>query len=152
MLDSKHRGSTLILVLFTLILLLVLGLALMTRARLGYQMGASSAQLAQARRLAFCGLEDFRAKATRDVAFPASIGDDTLPMTYTESVVDGAGRSLGSYRIIALLDKGVDPHRIYQVEATGLVGDAQVVIVGYLENRPGMRWLGFHQQQSNWFP
>lgn len=145
---GKPRGSTLIVVLFILMLLLVMGLGLITRARLGYQTGASGAALAAARELAFAGLEDFRAKAARDAGFPIVIGDNSEPVTYSEEIRDRSGQLRGTYRLVVMADKADAPHFVYQLESTGLVGAAQYVVTGYLENRPGMRWLGFEQGQS----
>lgn len=107
--------------------------------------------MAQARHLAFCGLEDFRSKSALDLQFPPTIGDNSHPFSYSENVVDSAGRKVGSFKVQCWLEKAGSPDYVYQLSSTGLVDGVNVTVVGYLENRPGMRWLGFEVRRPDWF-
>lgn len=129
----------------------MLGLGLISKARLGYDAGAAVVDMAQARHLAFCGLEDFRTKTGLDVNFPPVIGDNSHPFSYSEVVVDASGRKIGSYQVQCLLEKAGAPHFIYQLNSTGMVNGVNVTVIGYLENQPGLRWLGFEVDRPDWF-
>jgi hypothetical protein len=144
-------GASLILVLLLLSMLFVLGLGLVSRAYLGYSTGNSEADFAMAQQLAMAGLEDFRTKASLDGEFPPRIGDKDNPIIYGEELQDSAGRALGRFQVQVLSDKSEAPHFVYQVKSTGFTNRTSIVITGYMENRPGMRWLGFEQEDPDWF-
>lgn len=132
-------------------MLFILGLGLSTRAFLGYSTSVSEADYTQARFLAMAGLEDFRTKASLDLRFPPRLADGDVPITYGEELRDKMGRKLGRFQVTIVSDKSVEPHYIYQVKSIGTTSKAQVLITGYLEAKPGMRWLGFEQEESDWY-
>lgn len=147
----QPRGASLILVLLLLSMLFVLGLGLATRAYLGVATGASEADYAQAQELATAGLEDFRAKTSLDLEFPTRIADGTSPISYGEQLADKSGRLIGRYQVQVILDKSASPHFVYQVKSTGYSNKAKCTLVAYMENEPGMRWLGIKKQELDWF-
>lgn len=132
-------------------MLFILGLGLSTRAFLGFSTSVSEADYMQARHIALSGLEDFRTKASLDMNFPPKLGDGDVPVTYGEDILDRGGRLVGHFQVTIVVEKSVEPHFVYQVKSVGTTPRAQVVITGYLENQPGMRWLGFEQEDSDWY-
>ena len=139
---SKYRGAALITVLLVFSLLLVVGLSLLTRARYSGVLSAQQTELAQARNLAFSGLEDFRQKCGHDPDFPPRPEEGEEFLGYSESL-PGAGMMSGGYTVSYSL-RWVDSHRILAVTSTGLVNSSQFVVTAYLDLSPGLRWLGMH--------
>lgn len=109
------------LVLLTLIL--VLGLAFLARRSAEYQVANLQITRAQARAMAFAGLEDARAKLDRDYFFPPQLEIKQKAFQYAELVYDLDDTTvLGSYEVIVDQTYNQDPYHVITVKATGMSG------------------------------
>ena len=119
----KRRASTLLAALALLSLILVLGLAFLTRRSAEYQVANLQVTRAQARALAFAGLEDARAKLDRDFSFPPAMEINHQAFQYAELVYDLDDTTLlGSYEVIVDQTYNDDPYRVITLESTGMAG------------------------------
>ncbi len=119
---SSIKGALLPIVLLVSALLLVVGLAYLgTRARL-YQSATQSVAAAQARGLALAGLEDARAKLSKDLTFPpaGALGQEIF--TYSEDVTDSTGELLGTYTVTVDMTHRAPPYQVVGVTSVGRVG------------------------------
>jgi hypothetical protein len=130
--------------------LLVLGLSLLTQARLNKSLGARQAELASARNFALSGLEDFRQKRARDFKFPPDLGEEQ-PAGYSESISTSSGQLLGRYQVEYSLRR-LESHGVIMVKSTGMVGQSQVALTAYLEDSDGLQWLGITAESPDFYP
>ena len=119
----KRRGSSIVAALLLGLLLLVLGLALMTR-QIAFYRSATQAELrTRTRALALAGLEDFRLKLERDSNFPPQPDPSQTQFSYTEVLRDG-GNVVGTYTVRIDSTLAGNPWLLLQVHSTGRVGSA----------------------------
>ncbi|MBX3167536.1 MAG: hypothetical protein KF760_08985 [Candidatus Eremiobacteraeota bacterium] len=119
----RHRASTLLASLALVALVLVLGLAFLTRRSADYQIASLQLHRAQARALSLAGLEDARAKLDHDLNFPPPLELTQKTFHYAELVydLDEVG-ILGSYEVTVDQTYNTDPYRIITVESNGMSG------------------------------
>ena len=117
-----RRGITLVTSLLFLALLMVMGLAFLSK-RVGQYRGALAVRsAAQARAIALAGLEDARVKLDKDFAFPPPAGIDQLSFTYTESMRDIAGAEVGSYTVTVDRSLSKWPYALVRLTSVGTLG------------------------------
>jgi hypothetical protein len=93
------RGSTIVLALLLGTLAVAIALGMLSR-RIGQRYLASSApHQAQARALAWAGLEDARCKLMKSRDFPPLSGLNSRLFGYSERVRDASGKPVGSYLV-----------------------------------------------------
>ena len=149
--SPKSRGAALITVLLLFALLLVLGLSLLTRARLNKSLGARLADLSSARNLALTGLEDFRQKMARDLKFPPAFEDGEVPSGYSEALFAEDGRLLGQYQVeYSLLRR--ESHGVIIVTSRGLVNSSRTTLTAYLQDADGLPWLAVTGETPDLYP
>ncbi len=95
--------------------------------------------------MALSGLEDFRSKVAHDFAFPLSLEEQTgVPLSYSESFNSPDGHLSGRFVVEYSLER-LNSHGIISVSSTGLVGQSQATLTGFLQNGPGLPWLALEQ-------
>jgi len=140
----KPRGASLITVLLLFSLLLVLGLALLTKMHMSDSLAQQETKLAEVRNLALSGLADFRLKIGSDSRFPPSFEENEKPLSYEETLRTSDGRSLGRFEVLYSL-KYRTTHKVIVVVSTGMKGDSRTTLTGYLHDVEGFPWLGLRR-------
>lgn len=163
----SERGSLLVAGLLLFSLLLVLGLGLMSSQTARVKAARSQTEAAQAKALAMAGWEDVRVKLGKDILFPQSAETQTY-FSYSENVYDSETppNYVGSYTVIVDLrwhsisrnrivgfpnpaaadyQSAVFEHQsIYPITCIGKVGSARV---GQVTSE---RTLYFELDMVNW--
>lgn len=112
-----------IMALLLIVILVVLGFGFLG-SRVGqYQSTGKAVNAAQARAVAYAGIEDVRSKMNLDIAFPPSVGIGQSSFTYSEDLTDTSGSRVGTYRITLDSSKAqTAPYFILSITSTGFVG------------------------------
>ena len=117
------RGSTLVVALLMISVLLVSGLGFLNQRRSQYEMAQKAGLQSAARALAEAGIEDFKAKLQRHVAFPPVAGEEQKAFEYIEPLENSAGEVIGTYEVSVDYRYITSPFRVYLVRSTGRLGD-----------------------------
>lgn len=119
---SRRRGITLVTSLLFLSLLMVMGLAFLSK-RVGQYRGALAIRsAAQARAIAMAGLEDARVKLDKDFAFPPQGSTEQLSFNYSEPMRDIAGTEVGSYTVTVDRSLSKWPYAVVRLTSIGTLG------------------------------
>ena len=116
------RGSALVAVLMVLAVLFVLGLAMLTKQVQAYQGSHLVLEGAQAQAVAEAGLEDARLKLEKDLDFPPRSTPDQTSFTYSEDLLDGSGRLVGTYEVTVDRLYAGPPTWLIRITVTGTCG------------------------------
>lgn len=123
----RRRAFVLLMSLLLVVLLLVVGLAFLGQKALQYRSAGQAQLAAQAKALAEAGLEDFRIKLQRDLAFPPHTLDQSVS-AYSEQVMVG-GRAIGSYTVTVNATYQAQPYAVLVVTSLGEVGGSALQAV-----------------------
>lgn len=117
------RGSILVVALLIVTTLLIFGIGYLTSQSNRYQAAAFERAWFQAYQLAWAGLDDARAKLSKDRFFPPPAAIDQPTFTYQEEVValDGVTR-LGAYEVTVDLTWAKAPYSIVRMVSVGYAG------------------------------
>ena len=121
--NPKKRGFLLVACLLISGILLVLGLGFLTSKANDLKAAKQVALTAQARSLAWAGLERTRTKLEKDAHFPPPGSDKQLLYSYSEEILDPAGQPAGSYTVVLDQKYMRGPYRRLQIRCTGRVGE-----------------------------
>jgi hypothetical protein len=122
---KKERGFLLVAVLLITVILLIGGMALLTKQSTLYGEGGQVMETAQARSLAWTGLNDAMAKLEKDILFPPERADDQLEFSWSETVTDFTNsEDVGDYSVQLDLRYTEPPYSTIQITSTGRVGGA----------------------------
>lgn len=125
----KRRGSSLVLSLLLIGLLMMMGLAFLGQHGAGRQSSTRFAQSLQAKQLARAGLEEVRARLATDLNYPPQPQAWSLPYTSTEDVLDNDGITLLGYHTVTVdASLMAAPYGVLRVTSVGTVGDHQVAL------------------------
>lgn len=119
----NRRGSTIVLALLTLTVLLILGLGILGSRSAHLESSVARLRATQARQLALSGLEDVRAKLSHDYFYPPQVTEDQKVFVYSEPVLAADGTMFGLYEIRLDPSLAQDPYFLLQVRSTGFVYD-----------------------------
>jgi hypothetical protein len=119
-----RKGFTLMLVLLLTAILLVLGMGLLSERTSQYRAALQASQGAVAEALAEAGLEDARVKLEKDADFPPRGAEDQVLYSYSETVANLSGQSVGTYVIVIDQRWRRPPWQIVRVTSIGTVGTA----------------------------
>lgn len=163
-LHFKRQGSLLVAALLLFSLLLVLGLGLMSSQTARVKAARAQSEAAQAKALALSGWEDVKVKLAKDILFPQSAESQTY-LSYSENVYNSANEYVGSYMVIVDLrwhsvtrDTSVspdptdpnyesriyEPQSIYPITCIGKVAESRIAQV------TSERVLYFELDMRNW--
>ena len=136
---KKSSGFLLVTVLFMTTLLLIAGMALLGKQAIDYPESRQASERAQARALAWAGLEDVMAKLEKDISFPPPGAVDQREFSWTETVSDLDGTAAGDYTVRLDMRKA-EAHQLIVVESTGWIGSssnptAQVTLLAEIDLR-----------------
>ncbi len=120
---TTSRAFLLIVVVLLSLVLLILGLGFLGKRSAQYAGSRYGVETAQARGLALAGLEDARARLSKDLRFPPPGAVDQMSFTYTEILYDlDATTAVGSCTVTVLSTHAPAPYRVLQVISIGSVG------------------------------
>lgn len=118
----RPKASSLVVVLIVLGILFAVG-GWFLATRLSHRQAAQEQYLAmRAESLARSGLEDARAKLSRDQSFPPSRAHEQKDFSYTEQLTDSRGQLYGEYRVQIDFSRAEYPTYVIRVNSRGLVG------------------------------
>ena len=120
----RRRGFLLVLSLFLCLLVVIIGLAYLAVKQGEYAAGQAVVAHAQAKNIARAGMEDLKAKLSKDEFFPTGVGDEQLVFSYSEEITAISDPSLsGSYRIT--VDRTHKADDILVLVSVGTVGPVE---------------------------
>ena len=118
-----RRAFLLLSSLFLTLILVLLSLAFLESQALRYRGSTEGIARAQARALATAGIEDARAKLSRDLRFPPTFSLESQPVfSYSEDVLDLDGEPVGSYEVLVDHTCARPPVEIVLLRSVGAVG------------------------------
>lgn len=120
---SRRRGFLLVMALLLTALLLILGLALMSKRVLQYRGAVEATRAARAGAVAMAGMEEARAKLRNDLFFPVQGAEDQLVFAYAEDFVDVDGQVVGSYVVECDMTWIEPPFSLVRITSTGHIED-----------------------------
>jgi len=124
-----RRAFTLIAVLLILVILMTLGLGLMSKRAAQYSSAPIAQNAAQALAIAQAGIEDARAKLSKDLDFPPAAAVQQTTFSYVENLYDVDGvTSVGSYQITVDTSLKKPSTSIIQVQSIGVLGPSDAPI------------------------
>lgn len=120
----RRKGFLLVFALMLTILITVIGFGMLSAFKGNYAASRAALESIQARNLARSGMEDIRAKLSRNPFFPSGVGDEQRVFSFSEVVTDFDGKEIGSYRVS--VDRTYrDTHHVILVESTGIAGQTE---------------------------
>ena len=117
-----ERGSALIAVLLTMTVMMILGMAFLSRKSAQYETAVRATGADQARALAQAGLVDIGSKFAKDRTFPPARPEGNTIYSYSEDLSDTDGKVYGGYTLTCDSKLAAPPHSICQVTSEGFLG------------------------------
>ena len=121
-LNSNKRVFLLVACLLISSILLVLGLGFLTTKANDLKAAKQVALTAQARSLAWAGLERTRTKLEKDAHYPPPGSEEQLLYSYSEEILDPSGQPVGSYTVVLDQTHVQEPYYRLKIRCTGRVG------------------------------
>ena len=120
----KHsKGSTLLVALLLVSLLLVAGVGLLSRKGAQYARGNLEQDTAQAFLLAQSGAQDALLKLDKDQTFPPNGGEEQMTFVYSNDVLGLDGDSIGKYEVTIDSERAEADSFLLIIRSVGFVGE-----------------------------
>ena len=119
---NRDRGFMFILTLLILGLMYLVALWALAVRGSEYEQAARFERAAKALAAAEAGLEDFRVKLNKDLHFPPVGLEGQDEFSYTETLFDAHGHSVGRYTVTIDTSAAGEPYGVVKVLSVGEVG------------------------------
>ncbi len=119
---TLRNGFALPTSLLLLIVIFVLGVGFLAKRISSYRGAVAAQTSSQAKQAALAGMEDVRVKLDKDYNFPPESGPGQELFTYSESLNDLAGTSVGGYRVTVDRHLQKLPYAVIRVRSEGWSG------------------------------
>lgn len=118
----RERGSTIVGALLLLSVLLVLGLAALSKSVSRQRSLAETRSFSQAGHVAEAGLEDLRSKLDHDLFFPPEELFRNQLFSYTEPLLALDGTTIVGYYTVTLDGRYAEGYEVFRVQSVGRAG------------------------------